>query len=49
MSDTLQYLKGVTEDSVILVSMPLNLPFCPQPQKNKYLTLLPISGNPDVD
>ena len=49
MSDALQYLKGVTEDSVVLVSMPLNLPFCPQPPKNKYLTLLPISSNPDVD
>ena len=49
MSDALQYLKGVMEDSVILVSMPLNLVFCPQPRRNKYLTLLPINGSPDVD
>ena len=49
MADALQYLKGVKEDCVILVSMPQVLPFCPQPRKSKYLTLLPISGNADVD
>ena len=49
MSDALRYLKDVKEDSVILVSMPTNLTFCPQPWKSKYLTLLPISSNPDVD
>ena len=49
MADTLQYLKGVQEDCVVLVSMPQVPPFCPQPRKSKYLTLLPISGNPDVD
>ena len=49
MADTLQYLKGITEDSVILVSMPMNPPFCPQQRKCKYLTLLPINSNPDVD
>ena len=49
MADTLQYLKGVKEDCVVLVSTPQVPPFCSQPCKSKYLTLLPISGNPDVD
>ena len=49
MSDTLQYLKRITEDSVVLVSMPLNPAFCPQPRRSKYLTLLPINGSPNVD
>ena len=49
ISDALQYLKDVQEDSAILVSTPQNPLFCPQPWKSKYLTLLPISGNPDVD
>ena len=49
LSDTLWYLKCVEEDSVILVSTPAKSTFFPQPQKSKYLTLLPISGNPDVD
>ena len=49
MADALQYLKGVKEDCVVLVSTPQNPPFCPQPCKSKYLTLLPISSNADVD
>ena len=49
MADALQYLKGIKEDCVMLVSTPQNPPFCPQPCKSKYLTLLPISGNADVD
>ena len=49
MADALQYLKGVKEDCVVLVSTPNVPPFCPQPRKSKYLTLLPISGNADVD
>ena len=49
MANALQYLKGVKKDCVVLVSTPQNLPFCPQPRKSKYLTLLPIRGNADVD
>ena len=49
MADALQYLKGIKEDCVVLVSTPRNPPFSPQPHKSKYLTLLPISGNADVD
>ena len=49
LSYTLWYLKCVEEDSVILVSTPAKSTFFPQPQKSKYLTLLPISDNPDVD
>ena len=49
MADALQYLKGIMEDSVVLVTTPTNPLFCPQPRKCKYLTLLPINGNPNVD
>ena len=49
LSDALRYLKHIQEDSVILVSMPANPTFSPQPRKSKCLTMLPISGNPDVD
>ena len=49
LSDTLSYLKSAKEDCVVLVSMPLKLMYSPQPQGGKPYTLLPISGDPDVD
>ena len=49
LSDALRYLKRIQEDSIILVSTPANPTFSPQPRKGKYLTMLPISGNPDID
>ena len=49
LSDALQYLKCVEEDSVILVSMPAKPTFSAQPRQGKYLTLLPISGDSNVD
>ena len=45
----LTFLKNAKEDSVVLVVMPVKLTYSPQPRKGRYLTLLPISGNPDVD
>ena len=49
LSDALQYLKCIEEDSVVLVSMPAKLTFSPQPWQGKYLTLLPINGDSNVD
>ena len=49
LRDALTFLKKAKEDSVILVAMPAKPTFLPQPQKGRYLTLVPISGNPDVD
>ena len=49
LHDGLTFLKNTKEDSVVLVVMPAKPTYSPQPQKSKYLTLLPISGNPDVD
>ena len=40
------------EDWMLLVSIPLKLvklAYSPQPQKSKYYTLLPISGDPGVN
>ena len=45
----LTFLKNAKEDSIVLVVMPAKPTYSPQPQKSRYLTLLPISGNPDVD
>ena len=45
----LTFLKNAKEDSVVLIATPAKPTYSPQPQKSKYLTLLPISGNPDVD
>ena len=45
----LTFLKNAKEDSVVLVATPSKPTYSPQPQKGRYLTLLPISGNPDVD
>ena len=49
LSDTLKYLVSVTEDCVVLVSMPIKLMFSPQPRQKKYYTLLPINGDPGAD
>ena len=49
LSDTLSYLKSAKEDCVVLVSMPSKLTYSPQPWGGKPYTLLPISGNPDID
>ena len=45
----LTFLKNAKEDSVVLVAMLAKPTYSPQPRKSRYLTLLPISGNPDVD
>ena len=49
LRDGLTFLKNAKEDSVVLVATPAKPTYSPQPQKGRYLTLLPISGNPDVD
>ena len=49
LCDGLTFLKNAKEDSVVLVATPAKPTYSPQPQKGRYLTLLPISGNPDVD
>ena len=49
LRDALSYLKHATKECVILVSTPAKPMYSPQPWRGKYLTLLPISGNPDVD
>ena len=45
----LTFLKNAKEDSVVLVVVPAKPTYTPQPRKGRYLTLLPISGNPNVD
>ena len=49
LRDGLTFLKNAKEDSVVLVAMLAKPTYSPQPRKSKYLTLLPISSNPDVD
>ena len=49
LRDGLTFLKSAKEDSVVLVVMPANPRYAPQPRRGRYLTLLPISGNPDID
>ena len=49
LQDGLTFLKNAKEDSVVLVVTLAKPTYSPQPRKSKYLTLLPISGNPDVD
>ena len=49
LRDGLTFLKSAKEDSVVLVVMPSKPTYCPQPWRGRYLTLLPISGSPDVD
>ena len=43
------FLKSAKEDSVVLVAMPSKPTYSPQPRRGRYLTLLPISGSPNVD
>ena len=45
----LTFLKSAKEDSVVLVARPSKPTYSPQPRRGRYLTLLPISGSPDVD
>ena len=49
LCDGLMFLKDAKEDSAVLVAMPSKPTYSPQPQRGRYLTLLPITGNPDVD
>ena len=49
LCDALTFLKKAKEDSVVLVAMLAKPTFSPQPRKGRYLTLVPISGDPDVD
>ena len=49
LRDGLTFLKNAKEDSVVLVVTLAKPTYSPQPRKSKYLTLLPISGNPNVD
>ena len=49
LSDALAYLKHTKGDCVILVSMPNQLTYSPQPQGRQYFTLVPINGDPDMD
>ena len=49
LCDGLTFLKSTKEDSVVLVAMPSKPTYSPQPWRSRYLTLLPISGSPNVD
>ena len=49
LRDGLTFLKSAKEDSVVLVAMPSKPTYSPQPRRGRYLTLLPISGSPNVD
>ena len=49
LCDSLMFLKNAKEDSIVLVAMLAKPTYSPQPWKGRYLTLLPISGNLDVD
>ena len=49
LRDGLAFLKSAKEDSVVLVATPSKPTYSPQPWRGRYLTLLPISGSPDVD
>ena len=49
LRDGLIFLKSTKEDSIVLVVTPSKPTYSPQPRRGRYLTLLPISGSPDVD
>ena len=49
LSDALQFLRFAKEDSVVLVSTPKIPAFSLEPKNGQYMTLLPISSNPDID
>ena len=49
LHDGLMFLKSTKEDSIVLVAMPSKPTYSPQPWRGRYLTLLPISGSPNMD
>ena len=49
LHDGLTFPKNAKEDSAVLVAMPSKPTHSPQPRRGRYLTLLPISSNPNVD
>ena len=49
LTDAVAYLKCAKGDCVILVLMPNQPTYSPQPQGRWYFTLVPINGDPDVD
>ena len=49
LRDGLTFLKSAKEDSIVLVATPSKPTYSPQPRRGRYLTLLPISGSPNVD
>ena len=49
LRDGLTFLKNAKEDSVVLVVVLAKPTYAPQPRKGRYLTLVPISSNPDID
>ena len=49
LRDGLTFPKNAKEDSVVLVAMPSKPTYSPQPRRGRYLTLLPISGSPNMD
>ena len=49
LSDALSYLKCAKRDCIVLVSMPMKPTYSPQPQRNRYFTLLPINSNSGTD
>ena len=49
LRDGLTFLKNAKGDSIVLVVMPSKPTYSPQPRRGRYLTLLPISGSPNVD
>ena len=49
LHDGLTFLKNAKEDSIVLVETPSKQTYSPQPQKGRYLTLVPNNSNPDMD
>ena len=49
LSNALTYLGHSKEDCIVLVSIPTQPTYSPQPQRGKYFTMLPINGDPDAD
>ena len=49
LSNALSYLKCAKGDCVVLVSIPMKPTYSPQPQRNRYYTLLPINGDSGAD
>ena len=49
LQDALQFLKLTKEDSVVLMLMPMTPVLSPELRNRKYMTLLPTSGDPNID